>query len=196
MFPGWPPGSEAGWGLYFVSPTKPVREEFWSSGVFDSPSFKIRRFDAASAVSAARAKLPYVEAVDSDLRPFQRKGGKLLMYHGWADPVVPPEDTINYYQKVKKVLGTAPEDSVRLFMVPGMGHCGGGPGASVFDAVGALGAWVTGIRIPNSIIASHKGGENPSFERPLCPFPKVAQWDRHSDAAKASSFQFVEEKGK
>ncbi len=71
MYPGWPRGSEAGWGLYLVSPSKPVRLEFWSSWVFDSPSFDAQGFGAAAAVAAARAKVPYVEAVDPDLRPFQ-----------------------------------------------------------------------------------------------------------------------------
>ncbi len=188
IYPGWPRGSEAGWGSYLVSPEKPVRLEFWTSWVFDSPSFDVRSFDAPTAIAAARAKLPYVEAVDPDLRPFRDSGGRLLLYHGWADPVVPPQDTINYYEKVKNILGPATESSVRLFMVSGMGHCGGGSGASTFDALGALDRWVTGLALPDSILATHNHGSEPAFERPLCPYPRVAQWDGKGDAAKSSSF--------
>jgi len=191
VFHGWPRGSEAGWGAYLVLPSQPVRLEFWVSWVFDSSSFDPRAFHASSAIAAARAKLPYVEAVNPDLRRFQRSGGKLLMYHGWADPVVPPEDTIGYYQRVKKTLGPGVESSIRLFMVPGMGHCAGGPGASEFDAIAALDRWVTEAAVPDSILASHTSPGQSSFERPLCPFPQTAQWDGRSDPDKASSFRCV-----
>ena len=105
MFPGWPRGSEAGWGSYLISPSKPVRLEFWSDWVFADSGFDMRTFNAPVAVAKARAKFPYVEAIDPDLRAFQRRGGKLLLYHGWADAVVPPEDTIGYYERVKQLLG-------------------------------------------------------------------------------------------
>jgi feruloyl esterase len=192
MFPGWPRGSEAGWGSYLISPAKPARLEFWSDWVFAGGEFDLRSFNATVAVAKARAKFPYVEAIDPDLRGFQQRGGKLLLYHGWADAVVPPEDTIGYYERVKQSLGDETEASVRLFMVPGMGHCAGGPGATTFDALGALDQWVTGTMIPDSIPAVHESGGKPLFERPLCAFPKIAQWDGKSDPAKASSFRCME----
>lgn len=138
MYPGWPRGSEAGWGLYVISLAKPVRVEFWSDWVFAGASFDPRRFDASTAVASARAKFPFAEAVDSNLGAFQKAGGKLLLYHGWADPVVPPEDTIACCEQVASSLGPQTESSVRLFMVPGMGHCSGGPGATAFDPRGVL----------------------------------------------------------
>ena len=193
MFPGWPRGSEAGWGSYLISPAKPVRLEFWTDWVFGEGEFDMRTFNAPVAVAKARAKFPYVEAIDPDLRAFQQRGGKLLLYHGWADAVVPPEDTIRYYARVKQSLGSETEVSTRLFMVPGMGHCAGGPGATTFDAVGALDQWVTGTMAPDSIPAAHQYGGKPLFERPLCAFPKSAQWDGKSDSAKASSFRCVED---
>jgi feruloyl esterase len=192
MFPGWPRGSEAGWGSYLISPAKPVRLEFWSDWVFADGGFDMRTFNAPVAVAKARAKFPYVEAVDPDLRPFQQRGGKLLLYHGWADAVSPPDDTIGYYERVKQLLGVETEVSVRLFMVPGMRHCEGGPGATTFDAIGALDQWVTGTVIPDSIPASHQSDGKPLFERPLCAYPKIAQWDGKSDPAKASSFRCME----
>jgi pimeloyl-ACP methyl ester carboxylesterase len=193
MFPGWPRGSEAGWGSYFISPAKPVRLEFWSDWAFAEGAFDMRTFNAPVAVAKARAKFPYVEAIDPDLRAFQQRGGKLLIYHGWADAVVPPEDTIGYYERVKQSLGTETEVSVRLFMVPGMGHCAGGPGATTFDAVGALDQWVTGAMAPDSILAAHQSGGKSLLERPLCAYPKSAQWDGKSDPAKASSFRCMKD---
>jgi feruloyl esterase len=193
MFPGWSRGSEAGWGSYLISPAKPVRLEFWSEWVFGEGGFDVRTFNAPVAVAKARAKFPYVEAIDPDLRAFQQRGGKLLLYQGWADAVVPPEDTISYYERVKQLLGAKTEVSVRLFMVPGMGHCAGGPGATTFDAVGALDKWVTGTVNPESIPAAHEADGRPLFERPLCAYPKSAQWDGKSDPAKASSFRCMED---
>lgn len=192
MFPGWPRGSETGWGSYLISPSMPVRLEFWSDWVFAEGGFDLRTFNAPAAVAKARAKFPYVEAIDPDLRAFQQRGGKLLLYHGWADAVVPPEDTIGYYERVKRSLGAESGVSVRLFMIPGMGHCAGGPGATTFDAVGALDQWVTRTMIPDNIPAAHLSDGKPLFERPLCPYPKSAQWDGKSDPAKASSFRCMD----
>ncbi len=189
IYPGWSRGSEAGWGLYLMSPAKPVRVEFWSDWVFAGTAFDLRAFDASMAVVRARAKLPFVEAVNPDLHAFQRAGGKLLLYHGWADPVTPPEDTIVYYEKVRNILGPETANSVRLFMIPGMGHCGGGPGATTFDALGSLDHWVTGNAAPDKILAVHESNGTPQFERPLCPFPQSAHWDGKSDSSKADSFR-------
>jgi feruloyl esterase len=196
MYPGWSPGSESGWGLYLVSPSKPARIEFWSDWVFAGTPFDPRAFDASTAVVSARAKLPFVEAVDANLQAFHHAGGKLLLYHGWADPVVPPEDTIGYYEKLARILRSETGSSVRLFMVPGMGHCGGGPGATTFDALGALDHWVIGTVAPDRILAVHESDGKPQFERPLCPFPQSARWDGKNDPAKASSFRCVEEPSK
>ena len=193
IYAGWVRGSEAGWGSYLVSPSQPVRVEFWKSWVFEGGSFDLQNFDPFGAIEKARTKLPFVEAVDADLRAFQKSGRKLLMYHGWADPVVPPLDTVDYYNKVQRALGKDGPATVRLFMVPGMGHCGGGPGATTFDALGVLDAWVSGIKIPETINATHIYGGKSSFTRPLCAFPKVARWDGRGDPLDSSSFRCVED---
>ena len=84
-----------------------------------------------------------INAVDPDLRPYFSRGGKLLMYHGWADPQTPPQNSIRYYNRVREAVGDkAASDSLRLFMVPGMGHCEGGDGTDTFDEVAALAGWV------------------------------------------------------
>ena len=189
LFAGWPRGSESGWGSYLVSPRKPSRLEFWTSWVLNPATLDLNAFDASAVIAAARAKLPFVEAFDPDLRAFQRRGGKLLVYHGWADPVVPPESTTTYYRQVERILGQSTGASLRLFMVPGMGHCGGGPGATVFDPVAALDTWVRSGVPPSSIMATHQGEGGPAFQRRLCPFPQVARWNGEGDGTKASSFK-------
>ncbi len=79
-----------------------------------------------------------IDATDPDISDFTRHGGKLLMYHGWADPNIAPTNAINYCESVRQAIGAEARDSVRLFMVPGMGHCGGGPGFHNIDYLGAL----------------------------------------------------------
>ena len=188
LFPGWARGSEGGWGAYLVGPTEPVRMQFWSDWVYADPSLSPPQFDSEKAIRDARAKLPYVEAVSPDLRAFREGGGKLLLYHGWADPVVPPEDTIRYFDKIRRVLGTSTAWTAELFMVPGMYHCGGGPGASSFDDLAALDRWVTSGQQPKTMLATHLEGATPAFTRPLCPYPQQARWDGQHDPKQASSF--------
>ena len=84
----------------------------------------------------------YVDAVNPDLSKFKASGGKLLLTHGWADTGITPETTIWYYDSVLDKMGKNQSDWMRLFMVPGMGHCGGGPGVNTFDSIGTLEKWV------------------------------------------------------
>ena len=196
LYPGWPAGSETGWGAYFVGKPEPARLAFWRLWIFDDPNWDPRSFHFVRDSDAARTKLPYVDATDSDLRAFRRQGGKLLMYHGWADPVVPPEDSIDYYEAVEKNLGTSPADFMRLFMVPGMHHCFGGPGATIFDPLAALDAWVTSGVAPERIVAEHRTNGQVDRTRPLCPYPQRAMWSGHGNQADASSFVCVAPSGR
>ena len=93
------------------------------------------------------------------------------MYAGWADPVVPPQDTVGYFEKVNQKMGNTSE-FLRLFLAPGMGHCGGGVGPNQFDAVEALDQWVTKGAAPAKLVASRQGRT-----RPLCPYPSVARYN-------------------
>ena len=105
IYPGWSKSSEAGWGTYLVNPPEPVRFVFWKFWVYNDPGYAVASFKSEEAIAKARQEMPYVEATDTDLRAFQKRSGKLLMYHGWADPVVPPENTIQYYEGVEQRLG-------------------------------------------------------------------------------------------
>ena len=87
-------------------------------------------------------KIGYVDAVNPDLSQFKKNGGRLLITHGWADTGITPETTVWYYGSVLKKMGSEQSDWMRLFMAPGMGHCGGGPGVNTFDSIGTLEKWV------------------------------------------------------
>ena len=115
-----------------------MRLDFWRYWVFDDLKWDWRTFDYDSDVAHADAKLAAVNATSPNLNAFRSRGGKILMYSGWADPVVPPLDAIGYYKRVEQATGgqQTTESFFRLFMVPGMAHCGGGPGPNLFGGYG------------------------------------------------------------
>jgi feruloyl esterase len=195
VFPGWERGSESfggrgGWTGYFVGQPEPARTDFWRYWVFDNPQWDPRTFDGERDVAAAEAKVGFIDARNPDLKPFEANKGKIVMYHGWADPVVPPEDGIQYYESVGKAMGGTAKivSFFRLFMVPGMGHCNGGPGPNSFDALGALDQWVSAGTAPQKIIASHSTGGAVDRTRPLCPYPQVAIWNGKGSSDDAANF--------
>jgi feruloyl esterase len=197
IYPGWSKSGEAGWGAYLVNPPEPVRFLFWRLWVYNDPGYAVASFKPEAAIAKARDEMPYVEATDTDLRAFQKRGGKLLMYHGWADPVVPPENTIHYYEGVEQRLGGDTGGFLKLFMVPGMYHCGGGPGATTFDTLGALDRWVSSGNAPDRLLATHQENGTAVFSRPLCPYPQTPRWDGEHSVSSATSFRCVTpEKGK
>jgi feruloyl esterase len=196
VYAGWARGSEAlggrggGWASYFAGRPEPARLDFWRSWVFDNPGWDPRTFDFDRDLATADRKVGFIDAVDPDLTPFQRNKGKLLIYQGWADPVVPPEDTIRYFESVAKTMGGMEKigSFSRLFMVPGMGHCGGGPGPNTFDGLEAIDKWVTDGSAPQKLIASHLDNGTVDRTRPLCPYPQVAKWDGAGSTDDAAQF--------
>ena len=112
------------------------------------------------------------------------------MYSGWADPLLPGSDITNYYDQVTSVMGP-PQDFARLFMVPGMGHCSGGPGPNTFDALTPLEAWVEKGLAPDRLIASTAGSKTPPRTRPLCAYPLVSRWKKNGSVDDAANFACV-----
>lgn len=197
LYAGWERGSEwigggalGGWNGYFVGKSEPARLDFWRYWVFEDPNWNYRKFDFERDVAYADKKMPFLTANDPGLRPFQKRQGKLLMYHGWADPVVPPEDSIRYFKSVQDAMGGADKTSafIRLFLAPGMGHCGGGPGPDTFDALGTLDRWVSERVAPERMIASHSKNGVIDRTRPLCPYPLAARWNGSGNTNDAASF--------
>ena len=187
------PGSELGWGFFFANQDPPpLLADSFRYVVFKDPNWDWRTFDLERDLAKAQAagELKAADAVDSNLSAFVTRGGKLLMYHGWSDALVPPGATINYYSRVLAAMGGAGKTSewIRLFMAPGMGHCRGGDGPNTFDVVGALEEWVERQRPPDRIIATHQTGGTSPRTRPLCPYPQLAVYKGSGSVDEATNF--------
>jgi feruloyl esterase len=203
--PGFAPGSETGW-VAFATPGRPFpipasyyRYLVFGDTTWDWTTFDLRRPSDRAAVLAADAKLaPILAATSPDLRAFRARGGKLIQYHGWDDQLITPLFSVHYYDSVvTRALGAGRDtagalrdvqDFYRLFMVPGMAHCGGGPGPNVFDMQRALEAWVERGVAPDTVIATHYRDGQPDRRRPLCPYPKLAVYKGEGDVNEAASF--------
>jgi feruloyl esterase len=204
IYPGWPVGSEApdgagGWQAYWANPARPQepqRVDYFRHWVFNDPAWNWWSFDWAGGVDRARTRMaPLVDAVATDLSAFEGRGGKIILYQGWADPVVSATDTIAYYERMAAATPGAASFSA-LFVVPGMGHCSGGPGATDFSSGAdassnialALQDWVEQGVKPNRILARQSRQAAKPFSRPLCAWPQLAHYNGSGDPADAASF--------
>ncbi len=202
IYTGWPRGSEGfgeaagqSWRQYVVDPTEPMRVGFFKYWLFHDPNWDFRSIDWERDLAYAEQKLPFMAAVEKDMTPFKKRGGKLLMYTGWSDPIVPPQDTVAYYEAVVKAMGglERTREFYRFFIAPGMGHCEGGPGPNQFDHVTALEQWVEKSVAPEKMIASHSTGGKVDRTRPLCLYPQVARWKGTGSTDEAANFACVAE---
>jgi feruloyl esterase len=213
---GWPPGSESsadgrmGWNIYWAdpaNPSAPARAGFWQHWALDDPQWDWRRFDFDRDMRRTDERLAStINAMNPSLEKFRRRGGKLIHYHGTADPVVPFADSISYWQRVigkqrgmrDKQQRVAPADSAadaasefyRLFVAPGLGHCQGGPGPAPVELQHALEDWVERGQAPDRMLARRESGgvNNEAFSRPLCPYPQIARYDDKGPPNTAESF--------
>jgi hypothetical protein len=139
--------------------------------------------------AAIHASDPLVEPASTNLSTFSLSGGKLIFFHGDSDPWFSPLDTLGYYQSLAAANGGAEKVSEwsRMFLVPGMAHCGGGPSLDQFDMLTAVVNWVEKHTPPDSVSATGKAF--PGHTRPLCPYPKHAQYSGAGDTQDASNFR-------
>jgi feruloyl esterase len=196
-FPGLLPGAEkagtdfltlrqkvSGWDGWVMDKAGPSRllqygEAFVRYLAFSKidPSYDWRVFDFGKDPMRIIEIRTLLDARDPDLSEFKSRGGKILMYFGWADTALSPIMGIDYYQKVTDKFGPATRDFYRLFMVPGMFHCRGGFGTDRFDAMTPLVNWVENGAPPRSIDASSVEDGKTVRTRPLCPYPEVARYN-------------------
>jgi feruloyl esterase len=189
---GLAPGSELGWTDmgWSVSARATGLDQFRFL-VFSDPSWTIQKFALDSDIARAEdIDHNTINALDANVKPFIDRGGRLIQYHGWSDPQISPGNSVQYYRHVLELLGGASkvQGAYRLFMAPGMAHCGGGEGPSAFDMVGALEQWVEHGTPPDRIIASHSTNGVVDRTRPLCPYPLVASYTGSGSTDQAANF--------
>jgi Tannase and feruloyl esterase len=217
LHPGFVPGAESGpggWGLWLTgaAPSQSLEfafgTQFFQNLVYGDPAYGVARIDPVRDLAAAQERVgPILDATDPDLSAFNTRGGKLILYHGWNDAALPPAATIDYYHRVVESLGQSRVDGfVRLYMIPGLQHCFGGPGTGRFGGLpeggprpadpehsmsASLERWVEEGAAPRAITASRLVPGDPgrvAFTRPLCPYPQVARYKGTGDSSQSSSF--------
>jgi feruloyl esterase len=226
IFPGYLPGAEEGgngWGPWITGPAPAhslmaaFGSGYFSNMVYEKADWDMKSFRVETGLPLAKEKTSSaLDSADPDLKPFYARGGKLIIYHGWNDPAIPALSTVNYYQQVVDTVGQSKTESfVRLYMVPGMQHCGEGPGPDNFgqspmwnpdpgfNVRTALELWVEKGTAPAAIIATKQADGQPaagsapaapSMTRPLCPFPQLAKYKGSGDTNVAENFVCAAEK--
>ena len=187
QYPGYSYGGEAepgGWATWITGPAPEkslffaFATQFFRNMVYSDPDWQYRAFDPDRDPKIATDRRgPILNATDPNLAAFQKRGGKLIVYHGWADAAIPATNAIHYYDRVnKKMSAKATAEFLRLYMVPGMGHCGGGAGPNAFGQAGtpdadrfhnvdaALEAWVEQGSAPAEIIATKYKDNKPGVQ--------------------------------
>jgi feruloyl esterase len=188
-FPGFSPGAEGqngAWNAWLTGPTDDARphamgyafsSDAFKYFAFQDPNFDFLKMDmGAQYATAQKTMAKEIDAPNPDLSAFEKHGGKLIQYHGWNDPAIPPRSSIRYYEDVRKTMGDT-SSFYRMYLIPGMLHCAGGAGPSNVDWLAELDGWVTAGKAPGELTAAGGPGQAPGGppSQVLCPYPGVAK---------------------
>ncbi len=203
IYPGYSPGAECDpnqWMAWIVGPMPSfvqndhVADLMFAFGtqifkylVFNNPDWNYSTYDFSNFAADTRLAASFLNATNPDLDAFKARKGRLIIWHGWADPALPAQATVNYYRQVQAHDPSAVE-YCRLFMVPGCLHCGGGPGASEVDWLSVIVDWVEHGKAPDKLIASKHDQGKPVMTRPLFAYPGTAVYKGGGDPNSAESF--------
>jgi hypothetical protein len=213
IFAGLEPGSEFMWGFLVAGPGTFLGGDFFKFIVYDGKDWDWHKFSLDSDVAMAESKLSAdIDNRNPDLSKFSGRGGKLIMYNGWADALIQPGQAIEYYDSVVKASNGGADKFARLYLAPGMGHCSSGPGPNAFggtrylnagqpnppvldpehDVISAVVAWVEQGKVPGAIVATKFTGDDATkgiaMQRPLCPYPQVAKYKGSGNTNDAANF--------
>ena len=198
LFPGEPVGSEPVWADNLIAPIKtvlPRSESQMKFAILDpppGPNWSYTQFNFDQDPPRTLRAAAELNPRNPDLAPLKKRGGKILQYSGWADQQVNPFPGIEYYETVSKRLGeTETRDFYRLFMVPGMFHCNGGPGCGSVDWLAAVMDWVEKGKAPAQLLGAHVESGQTTRTRPLCPYPQVARYQGKGNVDDAANFACV-----
>lgn len=162
--------------------------ELFKYFVFDDPEWDYTAYDFSDWKEDVAETAAILNATDTDLSAFRDAGGKIIYWTGWSDLALAPLGTIDYYERLAAG-DPAARDYARLYMLPGVLHCAGGPGPDRVDWVDAIRAWVEEGRAPERLVASKLDEQGqPAMTRPLCPYPQVAVHDGTGDPNDEASF--------
>jgi feruloyl esterase len=189
-------GSEMNWATLAGPEPFTISVDAFRHLAFKDPNWDPKRFDPGD-IELMDEAASVLNTVTPDLRPYFKRGGKLLMYHGWNDQQVPGTSSVTYFNRVLERSGRdAAGKSIQLYMVPGMNHCQGGIGTDMFDKVAAMEEWMAKGSAPSQIVASHMTDGKVDRTRPLCPYPRIARYNGSGNPAEAASFACVDPRAK
>jgi feruloyl esterase len=186
------PGSELSWATLAGPTPFPNAIDGFKVFVAKDANWDWHSFKPATDLDRLEELGTVIDTARPNLKPFFDRGGKLLMYHGWADRQVPAMSSVDYFESVLAAVGKgAAGKSIQLYMIPGMDHCQGGPGTDTFEKMAAIEEWATKGAAPKSIVASHATNGTVDRTRPLCPYPQVAQYKGSGSTDSAENFACV-----
>ncbi len=202
VFPGWPVGIEVlrpdgrtAWYDWLVRENAPTIGELFAEAFFrylalprKDPELRVAQVDLNATVPQLGFIRSMLNATDTDFTAFRERGGKLLMWFGWADAALNPNMGVEYYESVLREMGSSTPDFFRLFMMPGVFHCAGGPGCDSAPRLASLIRWVEQNEAPNRLVATKRLPDGTLRRRPLCPYPQIAVYKGSGSTDDASSF--------